>query len=40
MIIVEHTEDRSTLNHADAALDAAALEATSFDRPDIARVSA
>ena len=40
MIIVEHTEDRCSLNGASASPDAASPEAASVGTRDIARVSA
>lgn len=40
MIIVEHTEDRSSLNRASAAPDATTPETASIENHDIERVSA
>jgi hypothetical protein len=40
MIIVEHEEDRCSLNRANASPDIAASTASSIESPDIARASA
>jgi hypothetical protein len=40
MIIVEHSEDRCSLNRADLSSDAAIPGTISIEHPDIARVSA
>jgi hypothetical protein len=40
MIIVEHEEDRCSLNRANASPDIAASAASSIESPDIARASA
>jgi hypothetical protein len=40
MIIVEHTDDRCSLDRANGSLDAVGAETVSIENLDIARVSA